>query len=184
MNPAQQITVAYDGSPQSEIAFHQALKMTRGLVVANVHVICVAEQVGEKVRLPTGEVLSHWAAREAIHHIIVGHAQQIVGGERLANVYVHLRTGDPAQLIVDLAYRFHADLILMGAGGRGGGAHIGRVAHDVLELSDIPVELQTAFTSSSQGRRFNALRFAYVFGGPDLRQENFSAAPRGEAASA
>lgn len=165
MSSADHLTVAYDGSLQSELSLRRALVMTAGSRVAQVHVVCVVEVKGHSLRLPTGAILPALLARQWLEHIIVRSSLDVPGA-RDTLVLAHLRSGDPAHAVVDLAYRYHTERILMGAGGRND--RIGSVAQSVLDLSEIPVELQTALGRASAEKHFNPMRFAYVFGGPDL----------------
>jgi hypothetical protein len=82
--------------------------------------------------------------------------------------------GDPAGIIVDLAYRYHSDQIVVGARGteRQFREGVGRVANEILSLSEIPVTVAMPLRSSPGKPRFNAVRWAYVFGGPSLKQGN------------
>lgn len=184
MSSVQHICVAYDGSPLSELALASAVRRTAGSLVAQVHVVCVAERVGHFVRLPSGELLPHWSARSSLDLIVKRTARAGFNGTKLPHIFVHLRIGDPGQVIVDLAYRFHTELILLGTGRSPEMPRLGRVAARVLELSEIPVEFQTPLGKTSGERPFNALRFAYVFGGPQLRRDNLGRPGGAGAASA
>jgi nucleotide-binding universal stress UspA family protein len=184
MASVQHICVAYDGSPLSEQALHTAVRRTAGSSVAQIHVVCVAERVGKFVKMPSGELLPHWSALGSLKLIVRRTARLGVEGARVPYIFVHLRIGEPGQVIVDLAYRFHVELILMGAGRSTALNRLGHVATQVLELSEIPVELQTPLGNSGAARPFNALRFAYVFGGPQLRQDNLGRPGGAGAASA
>lgn len=174
MHSVRHITVAYDGSPLSEIALRSAVSRTIGSPLTQIHVVCVAERVGrgQVVRLPDGQQLPHWLALQSLEHIIKRCARDGISSGRLPRIFVHLRTGDPAPIIVDLAYRFHTELICLGTGNFIDKGGVGSVATRVLELSDIPVELQTPLGKAGRKARFNPLRFAYVLGGPQLRQDN------------
>lgn len=184
MPSVQQICVAYDGSPLSEQALAAAVRRTAGSFVAQVHVVCVAERVGQFVRLPSGELLPFWSARSSLALIVKRTARAGFDGSKLPHIFVHLRIGDPGSVIVDLAYRFHAELILMGTGRSPELPRLGSVAARVLELSEIPVELQTPLGRTGREHPFNPLRFAYVFGGPQLRRDNFGRPGGAGAASA
>src|SRR5690606_904296 len=165
MISAEHLTVAYDGSLQSELSLRRALSITAGSRVAQVHVVCVVEVEGHSLRLPTGAILPALLARQWLEHVISCSSLDVPGAQD-TRVLAHLRSGDPARAVVDLAYRYHTDRILMGAGGRDD--RIGSVAQGVLDHSEIPVELQTALGHPSTEKRFNPLRFAYVFSGPEL----------------
>ncbi len=186
MQSVQHIAVAYDGSPLSEMALHSAIRRTLGSPIAQVHVVCVAQRIrpGQVVRMPSGQKLPHWLALKSLEHIVKRSARDAHGSGRLPRIFVHLRTGDPARVIVDLAYRFHTELICLGTGSFVNKGGVGSVAARVLELSDIPVELQTPLGNADKGQPFNPLRFAYVFGGPELRQDNLGKRGGAGAASA
>lgn len=184
MASVQHICVAYDGSPLSEQALHSAVRRTAGSPVAQLHVVSVAERVGQFVRLPSGELLPHFMAQRSLNLIVKRTARVGLEGAKLPYIFVHLRIGDPGPVIVDLAYRFHTELILMGAGRSPESSRVGSVVARVLELSEIPVELQTPLGNSGAARPFNPLRFAYVFGGPQLRRDNLGRPGGAGAASA
>jgi nucleotide-binding universal stress UspA family protein len=184
MKSTQLVTVAYDGSTESELALHDAHRLTEGLLNGTIHVVCVADELEGAVKLPTGETMTRYSALQSLQHIVGSLSRKSSPRADSARVYVHLRTGDAARAIVDLAYRYHSDAIVMGRGGHGGASPIGCVADEVLALSEIPVVLKSALSPNEQPSRFNALRFAYVFGGPELRQENFGQSPRQNGGSA
>jgi hypothetical protein len=52
---------------------------------------------------------------------------------------------------------------------------VGNVAGRVLELSDIPVTIAMPLRSHPHRERFNAIRWAYVFGGAALSQGTLGA---------
>lgn len=180
----QHICVAYDGYTLSESALRSAVRRTAGSLVAKVHVVCVAERVGRRVRMPSGTMLPHFSALNSLALIVNQTAKIGLESARLPEIFVHLRIGEPGAVIVDLAYRFHAELILMGTGRTLESSRLGSVAQRVLELSEIPVELETPLGRSCEARPFNPLRFAYVFGGPKLRQDNLGRPGGAGAASA
>lgn len=181
MISAEHLTVAYDGSLPSELALHRALLMTAGSRVAQVHVVCVVQAEGYFVRLPSGASLPTLLARQWLEHVISRSCRDVPSA-RQTLVQCHLRSGDPARAIVDLAYRYHTERILLGTGGAE--SRIGSVAQAVLDLSEIPVDLQTTLGHSGTARRFNPLRFAYAFAGPELDLPAFGTGQRGPAANA
>jgi nucleotide-binding universal stress UspA family protein len=170
MISAEHITVAYDGSPQSELALRRGLLMTAGSRVAQVHVVCVAQVEGRSLRLPRGARLPSLVARQWLEHVVTRTSRDVPSTQGTL-VLSHLRTGNAARAIVDLAYRYHTERILIGAGGSND--RIGSVAQAVLDLSEIPVDLQGTLGPSLAERHFNPLRFAYVFGGPELVRHAF-----------
>lgn len=181
MNGPQHISVAYDGSPHSELALHRALNVAKTTPFGRVHVVCVVEDVAPHlVRLPNGVVMTSWSARESLRLIVSRSAKECGAVSLKRRVESHLRSGDPARVIVDLAYRFHSDQIFVGARGNGGIGRdgVGRVAAEVLELSDIPVNISMPLKANPARQEFNAVRWAYVFGGPDLRQGTLGANQR------
>jgi nucleotide-binding universal stress UspA family protein len=176
MDAPQHLVVGYDGSPLSELALHRALRMTEHAPFGMIHVVSVVQEDGQSVILPTGERLSRWAALDTLRHILDRTTKSWNLRRPQIRVIAHLRAGEPAQTLVDLAYRYHADQILIGVGAnRTPSAPIGAVAARVLELSEIPVHLESPGSSSPPSARFNALRWAYVFGGPTLRTDRFGA---------
>jgi hypothetical protein len=148
-----------------------------------VHVACFVEETPRGVRLPSGEEMSHWAAVEFLRHTVIELSKNWPHGVQEVRVGVHLKAGshgfeEISRALVDLAYRVHADQIILGAQGRGGTAHgrIGRVAQAVLDYSDIPVHLESAM-SARHHTPTDLIRWAYVFGGallgePHLSDEN------------
>ena len=176
MDSPQNLVVGYDGSSLSELALHRALRMTERSRFAMIHVVTVVEEDGDTLILPTGERLSRWAALDTLRHILHRTTKGWELRRPQVRVVAHLRIGEPGQVIVDLAYRYHADQIVIGV--RTGGnpsAPIGDVASRILELSEIPVHLENPLSSRPPSRRVSPLRWAYVFGGPTLRTDRLGA---------
>lgn len=173
MTSPDHVTVAYDGSSYSELALHRALVVARDAPFGKVHVVCVTEHVAPHlVRLPSGVVMSSWSARESLRLIVSRAADECGGRELKRRVESHLRIGNPATVVVDLAYRFHSDQIIVGARGVDESYHegVGSVARGILELSEIPVVIAMPGCWKPRRETFNAIRWAYVFGGRSLSQ--------------
>jgi nucleotide-binding universal stress UspA family protein len=178
MTAPEHVTVAYDSSPHSEVALRRALVAAKEVPLGKVHVVCVAKDVAPHfVRLPSGVVMTTWSARESLRLVVSRSARECDARNLQHRVQSHLRVGDPAQVIVDLAYRFHSDQIMLGARGMEGiyQKGVGSVAGRVLELSEIPVTISMPLHSSPHRERFNAIRWAYVFGGAALCQGTLGA---------
>lgn len=172
MQSPQHLVVAYNGSRLSELALHRALRLTEHTAFGMVHVVCVVEEEGDTLTLPTGEKLSRWAALDTLRLILDRTTRSWGLRTPQVRVVAHLRTGDPAQAIVDLAYRYHADQIIVGQGSSTSSGALGPVSSRILELSEIPVHLESPLASSPPSSRFNAMRWAYVFGGPTLKRDS------------
>lgn len=177
MDSPQTLVVGYDGSSLSELALHRAMRMTEHARFGMIHVLTVVEEDGDCLILPTGERLSRWAALDTLRHILDRTTKRWELRRPQVRVIAHLRSGEPGQVLVDLAYRYHADQIVIGVGSsRSPSAPIGSVAARILELSEIPVHLENPLCSNSPpSRRFNPVQWAYVFGGPTLRTDRLGA---------
>lgn len=185
MQAPQHLVVAYNGSRLSELALHRALKLTEHTAFGMIHVVCVVKEEGDTLILPTGEKLSRWAALDTLRLILDRTTRSWGLRTPQVRVVAHLRTGDPAQAIVDLAYRYHADQIVVGQGSSAPtNTPIGPVSARILELSEIPVHLESPLASSPPSSRFNAMRWAYVFGGPSLKRDRLGASRQSGRATA
>ena len=139
------IVVAYDGSTWSDLAVRRALNLAKGSPFCIVHVMCVVESTGDDYVLPSGIRLSRWAALDAVRHIVRDLVDSLGIADPHVRIVAHLRSGPPAQCIVDFAYRYHADLVILGAKGStqaSGVPVVGSVARKVLQLSSVPVYLE------------------------------------------
>jgi|GEM_PF-1198598 len=175
MDAPQHVVVGYDGSTLSELALNRALRLTENAPFGMIHVVCVVEEHGDQVRLPTGETLSRWAALEALRHSL--HAlTKSWGRNPNVRLVAHLRSGETGQAIIDLAYRYHADQLVLGATSHDGDnqLRIGSTARMVMENCSIPVHIETALMASGPSKQFSPMRWAYVFGGPALRRHHLN----------
>lgn len=126
------ILVALDGSPASEAALSEVERMAGG--GASVHFLHVVPLLPLSVDATSAGVM-------AGHD----HALSYLGGlrERLPDVrgLDLIRTGDPADAILQVALEFNIDLIAMGTHVRSGVAKgfMGSVAETVLRGSQLPV---------------------------------------------
>jgi nucleotide-binding universal stress UspA family protein len=160
--------VGYDGSSLSERALRRAVVDASQLDFAVLHVVTVVEELGDEVRLPSGERMSRWAALRTLRLTVDQLLEAFGVPARLLRVSGHLRGGDPAQALIDLAYRHHVERLLVGAHGDSPGAlgRIGGVAGRVLRLADFPVHVESPLLTAAPRRtNFDPLRFAFVFGG-------------------
>ena len=111
------IVVGTDGSPGAEAAVEKAIELTRGSGVA-VHLVCAypgrsaLERIGMTARQEPADlrgVAADVLARDERRFVEAGFA-----------VEKHVREGDPAHVIIDVAGEQGADLIVVGARGSTG----------------------------------------------------------------
>jgi Universal stress protein family len=143
MQGHQDIVVGYDGSPLSEFALRRALKETRAASFALIHVVTVVDEVDGNYRLPTGAEVPRYSGLDALRLIAGTLVESWALESPYQRVISHVRTGNPALALVDLAYRFHAERIILGRTGSGkSNDGIGSVAKAVLAGShEIPVDI-------------------------------------------
>jgi nucleotide-binding universal stress UspA family protein len=141
----QHILVPIDGSPTSQRAFEEALGLARqaqGTQLELLHVV-------EIILFPDSEIYFNYAELQKIMRSsgekILAEAEKMV---RQAGVAVHKRLlqadGERiANVIVEEARRWPADLIVIGTHGRAGFSRIlfGSVAEGVVHTADVPVLL-------------------------------------------
>jgi nucleotide-binding universal stress UspA family protein len=168
MNAPHHVLVGYDGSPLSELALHRAFRLVEHASFALIHVVSVVEEApGDRLRLASGEVMSRWAALDSVRLMVAGVTKDLRSRYPQARVIAHLRTGSVAQSLVDFAYRFHIDQIIVGA--RGQGEHcvtcLGSVASSILGLTEIPIHIESPLLSVPAMVRSQALRWAYISDG-------------------
>jgi len=131
------ILVALDSSPASEAALSEVERMAVG--GTSVHFLHVVPMLPSSVDATSAGVM-------AGHD----HALSYLGGfrERLPDVrgLDLIRTGDPADAILQVALECNIDLIAMGTHARSGGANwfMGSVAETVLRGSQLPVLMSRA----------------------------------------
>lgn len=165
MDAPQHVLVGYDGSPLSEMALNRAFRMVADARFALIHVVCViSEGPGASVRLPTGEVMSRWAALDGIRLMVFAVSEPWRAKFPHARVVVHLRAGDVAHALVDFAYRFHIDQIVLGARGHREKSteQVGSVCSSVLALTDIPTHLEAPLANIPPYAATHALAWAHV----------------------
>jgi nucleotide-binding universal stress UspA family protein len=127
------IVIGTDGSPGAEAAIQKVIELLRG-TGATVHLVCAypgrsaLERIGMTAKsdpVNLRGVASDVVAREEHRFDDVG-----------LKVEKHVREGDPAHTILDVAEEQHADLIVVGAGGTPGhrrlmlGGVAGKLAHN------------------------------------------------------
>jgi nucleotide-binding universal stress UspA family protein len=144
------LLVGYDDSPESELALHRGFRAVDDSRFALIHVVSVVRSAGGGfITLPSGGRLQRYAALEMLRHTIETLFTQWELKKPQLHAVAHIVDGDPAAALVDFAYRNHVEQIVLGVKRRHqGGAHVGSVAEKVLTLSDIPVHLETALSSS------------------------------------
>ncbi len=147
------------------MALNRAFRMVAHARFALIHVVCViSEGPGAAVRLPTGEVMSRWAALDSIRLMVFAVSEPWRASFPHARVIVHLRAGDVAHALVDFAYRFHIDQIVLGARGHGARSteRVGSVCSGVLSLTDITTHLEAPLTSAPPNGTAQTLAWAHV----------------------
>lgn len=167
MQAARVIVVGLDYSPLSETALHRALRMTEAVPFATLHAVTVGERIGDQVRLPDGAVMSQWAAVESVRLHLRERVRALPHvGARNLRVLGHLRGGDPAQAVLDLAFTSNAERILVGAHSESGTSRlgVGRVAREVLAKAPVSVHVEMPMEASPTPVPFDPLRWAFVFG--------------------
>jgi nucleotide-binding universal stress UspA family protein len=111
------IVVGTDGSPGAEAAVQKVIELVRGGGVA-VHLVCAypgqsaLERIGMTARQEAADlrgVAADVLARDERRFVEAGFA-----------VEKHVREGDPAHVIIDVAGEHDADLIVVGARGSTG----------------------------------------------------------------
>ncbi len=165
MDAPQHVLVGYDGSTWSELAIHRAFCMVEHSAFALIHIVAVVGAgPGDDVRLPSGELMSRWAALDSIRLMVATTTETSRTRFPQARVIAHLRTGDIAQSLVDFAYRFHVDQIVVGVRGQGTrqGNGVGSVATRILGLTEIPIHIEAPVSSMPPSSRSQTLRWAYV----------------------
>jgi nucleotide-binding universal stress UspA family protein len=167
MQAARVIVVGLDYSPLSEAALHHALRMTEAVPFATLHAVTVGERVGQQVRLPDGAVMSEWAAVEAVRLHLRERVRALPQvGARNLRVLGHVRGGQPAEAILELAFTCNAERILVGAHSESGTQRlgVGAVAREVLAKAPVSVHVEMPMAAAPTPKPFDPLRWAFVFG--------------------
>jgi nucleotide-binding universal stress UspA family protein len=111
------IVVGTDGSPGAEAAIQKVIELVKGSG-ATVHLVCAypgrspLERVGLAAKTDPVDL-------RGVAHDVVSRDEHRFDGVGLA-VEKHVREGDPAHTILDVADEQDADLIVIGAGGSPG----------------------------------------------------------------
>jgi len=175
MEGLKNIVIGYDGSTLSELAVRRALLMTQGSTLALLHVVMVVEECGsDDYRLPTGEVLPRYTALEMLRLTLRTQVQSWGLDSPRVRLVAHMRTGAVVRTLVDVSYRFRADLLVLGAHGdsRVAGS-VGSVAREVLDWTrDLPVHVEASPFLGVKPQRFDGLDWAYVFGRTPLGSDS------------
>ncbi|MCD9046959.1 MULTISPECIES: universal stress protein [unclassified Luteimonas] len=135
------IVVAVDGSEISQRAVKFAIKLARGNEKSQITLVAVNPELFPGVERKIG-------AEAAARHHAESHASMIDAAVKtLTRAKVDFRerreVGDIATTIVEVARKARADLIVMGARGRGAvsGMLLGSVSGKVLAQADVPVTI-------------------------------------------
>jgi nucleotide-binding universal stress UspA family protein len=126
------IVVGTDGSAGAEAAIQKVIELARGSG-ATVHLVCAypgrstLERIGMTAKTDPVDL-------RGVAHDVVSREEHRFDDTGLA-VEKHVREGDPAHTILDVADEQHADMIVVGAGGGPGhrrfmlGSVAGKLAH-------------------------------------------------------
>jgi nucleotide-binding universal stress UspA family protein len=145
MEGVRNLLVGFEGSPLSWMAVRRALLFSRSASFALVHVVVVVERVGNDYLLPSGERLSPHAALDFARLSLTQQAREWGLDSPHVRLILHLRVGAPGRCLVDLAYRFAADIVLVGAHGSDAPqGYVGSVAREVLDYThDMAVHVES-----------------------------------------
>jgi nucleotide-binding universal stress UspA family protein len=138
------VLVAFDGSENAMRAIDKMLD-TLDNNNLHVHLLNVKEpiQIGEVVFKDTfTDMQAIQKEREAAGLAVLATAKARLENAGITS-NVHVRIGNPAETIIDLAREFHCDLIVIGTRGMGTIKNLllGSVASKVLHLTEIPLLL-------------------------------------------
>lgn len=137
--PAREIVLAAtDFTPASDDAIRQAWLRATGAPEVELHLVHVTDEVhreGEEGRRERLARLHHAATVQVRRQV------EAQGLPALAHpLTVHVRVGEPAAAILQLAADLDADLLVVGSHGKSGVAHwFGSVARKLLETAQLPM---------------------------------------------
>ena len=139
--PLGRVLVGVDGSEGAQRALHWAIDeaRTHGAVLEVLHVWRPPTTIGEPVDVLPADPLDVDAGDKAARHLV----DTALAREDLAGLTdsptVHVTHGPPAATVLQAAHR--ADLVVLGARGRGGfpGLRLGAVGHQVARHAPCPV---------------------------------------------
>ena len=137
--------IAFDGS---ETAMRAIDEIVDTLDTSKLHVhllnVCEPVQMNEVVfnEDPLLDILSIKKAREEAGMALLTPAKARLESAGIP-FDVHVRTGNPAEVIIDLSREYHCDLIVMGTRGMGTIQNLllGSVASKVIHLTEKPLLL-------------------------------------------
>ncbi len=166
MNTAKVQVVAYDGSPLSELALHRAIRFATAGDLPTIHLLMVAEERGDRVKLPSGARVTQWEALMNLRIMVraVLHAWELKG--TFVRLVCHVTTGEPAGKILELAAKKSAERILLGsqsalhpAAGR-----VGSVARVVAAEAPCEVHVEGPLTPAQRRPASDPLRVFLILG--------------------
>lgn len=137
--------IAFDGSENAMRAIDEIVD-TLDTSKLHVHLLNVCEpvQMNEVVfnEDPLLDILSIKKAREEAGMALLTPAKARLESAGIP-FDVHVRTGNPAEVIIDLSREYHCDLIVMGTRGMGTIKNLllGSVANKVIHLTEKPLLL-------------------------------------------
>ncbi len=133
------VLIATDFSPHAEdaLALVNNLAMPDGSAVRIVHVVEPLPSISSLAPISMTEMVNA-VEREVMAEL---DRKRAIFGERALEVQTALVLGRPAEMIVDEAQRFRADLVVMGSRGRRGfaSALLGSVSAEVVDRAPCPV---------------------------------------------
>jgi nucleotide-binding universal stress UspA family protein len=146
------IVVGVDGSAHALDALRFAIEESRYrscplLVVEMWQLPYIAEEVG-----PDAAALMDEPARQRAADVLQAQVDKALDGKpRPGNMQVELRTGNPVEVLVELGRT--ADLLVVGARGRGGFRHLltGSVATQLVNHAPCPVTIVRSGPGAARG---------------------------------
>jgi nucleotide-binding universal stress UspA family protein len=119
---------------------------------AEIHLLHVAQSFPDygSVEAPPGSETLSEAERRELETALAEIAGEVLGDDRPVTLHVEAGLGNPAVLVLDLAERLDADLIVLGSHGRSGIRRfwLGSVTEKVVQLAPCPVFTVKVFGKS------------------------------------
>lgn len=138
----ERILVAYNASKNSAIALHDAAELAR-MTKGELHILGIVATIGALAAVESAGALDVLG----MEHKRIQEALNTVAGELSdegMNVHTAILEGDPADQIIEAAYRVRADLVVIGHTNKGGLARWFQGSVGAKLLSDLPCSLLIA----------------------------------------
>lgn len=137
--------IAFDGSENALRAIDEVLDtMDTSKLYVHLLNVCEPVQINEVAfnKDPISDMLNIKSAREEAGLALLTPAKARLESVGIA-LDVHVRTGNPAEVIIDFSREYHCDLIVMGTRGMGTIKNLllGSVASKVIHLTEKPLLL-------------------------------------------